>query len=67
MKSNNIKTLINSPAFKEMLNITESLGPFHTNPKIDELYRTLRILGFSEEQTKKFINSKINTRNKKDQ
>jgi hypothetical protein len=50
---------INSPLFKEILQLTEHLGPFHSNPQIDKAYRTLRLLGVSEENTKKMINDKV--------
>lgn len=48
-----------TPAFRTMVRLMESCGPFHPNPKINELYISLRILGFSEENTKKAINKKV--------
>ena len=57
-----IEKIIDFPAFSAMLNLTEHLGPFHPNPKIDKLYRCLRILGMSEEDTKKFIMDTMSTK-----
>jgi hypothetical protein len=53
---------IESPNFIGMLQATEHLGPFHSNPKIDKVYRILRIMGLSEHETKKMINAEISRR-----
>jgi hypothetical protein len=54
-----INKIINSVAFQGMLSATEHLGPFHLNPKIDKVYRILRILGLSEKDTKELLNQEI--------
>ena len=53
-----IKT--DSPAFKFALALSKSLGPFSSNPKIDEAYRSLRLLGLSREETINAIQEKLN-------
>lgn len=41
-----IESIVNSPAFKAILGTSEHLGPFYQNPKIDKMYRTLRLSAF---------------------
>lgn len=58
-----IEEQVNTPAFKAILSGTEHLGPFHSNPKICKMYRTVRILGYSEKQTKELLNNELSRRN----
>lgn len=51
-----------SPAFRAALRLTESFGPFSQNPKIDEAYRTLRLMGISPKEAKEMIEKEIETR-----
>ena len=42
-------------AEKSMMNATEHLGPFHSDPHMDKLYRFFRMYGYSPEQSKENI------------
>lgn len=50
---------------KGMVQATEHLGPFHKNPKIDEVYRTLRVMGATRDEAIKMIKSEIKRRKKR--
>jgi len=63
MHTMNIETIINSPAFDSIINATEHLGPFYSNPKIDKAYKTLRVLGFPEIKAKELIEDELERRN----
>jgi len=58
----NLEKTINSSAFQSCLQTTEHLMPFSSNPKIDEAYRTLRLLGFPAKESGEMINNEINRR-----
>jgi hypothetical protein len=51
-----------SPAFRAALSITKELGPFSNNPKIDEAYRTLRLMGVPANEAVTLINDEIERR-----
>ncbi len=36
------------------------LGMMHPNPKIDRAYKALRVAGFTEEETKRAIQDRVN-------
>jgi hypothetical protein len=55
----NLEEKINSPIFQSLLGITKHLGPFHPDPEWDKWYRTLRILGLSQKETKEILNAEI--------
>ena len=54
-----IEGKINSPAFKACARLLESCGPFSNNPGINKAYITLRLLGFSAQETRKIISDEV--------
>lgn len=51
-----------SPAFRACISVLESMGPFSSNPKVNEAYMTIRLLGVPEEEAKEMIEDEINRR-----
>lgn len=54
-----MKDITQTPTFQGILQATEHLGPFHQNPKIDKVYRTLRILGVKPKEAQELIIEEI--------
>ncbi len=49
-----------TPLLKQIKNMVKSaMGPFSNNPKVDDAYVTLRLMGLSEDDAKEVIYKEI--------